>query len=92
MRTAKEVAEILDAHTGVSFSVGATGWDVLPDAVAHLKCIAELEAALQPFSDFSDHVTDDGNHEVARVRYPDGTFGALFGDQFHAARTVLRKK
>ena len=57
-----------------------------------LARIAELEAALQPFADFSDHVTDDGNHEVARVRYRDGTFGALFGDQFHAARTVLRKK
>lgn len=68
MRTAKEVADILDAHTGVSFSVGATGWDVLPDAVAHLKRIAELEACTRTLIETANEPPDVRTAIIARAQ------------------------
>lgn len=54
--------------------------------------IAELEATLRPFADYADHVPDDACHEVVRHEYADGTFGAVFGSEFHRARRVLISK
>ena len=54
--------------------------------------IADLEAALRPFADYADHVPNDGDVTVVKRTYDDGTFGALFGCEFHEAAAVLRQK
>ena len=52
--------------------------------------IAALEAALRPFADYADHVPNDCEYVVARREYADGTFGALYADEFLAAREALK--